>query len=273
MCRRCGKDRNDDENHRMCEIKCHHCGEIHTSIDYICPVIQKYRRELVLELQSRPDLLPAQAQLFILSECREPGQRTRVLENKAVQHKQQLKFNQQQQRSCIKLNYSKQNQWPSFPSSLSSQATIINNNLNETIKSLSEELRNLKENYAAVQLKIEVKYKNHINSISQSWLIMQHQIQTQNVMFSAMNGVINSTLFSTCSCVTESLAQIVNKLKTETNQNDYNLLLLYLQQHLLINEQKNTYVSHQMDLNQLINKQRAALDIALNSIIQKPNGQ
>ncbi|CAF0930593.1 unnamed protein product [Didymodactylos carnosus] len=125
MCRRCGKNRNDGENHKMCEIKCHHCGGIHTSTDYICPVIQKYRRELVLELRSRPDLLPAQAQLFIPPECREPEQRTRVLENKAAQHEQQLKINQQPQRSCIKFNYSNQNQWPSLPSSLSSHATVV----------------------------------------------------------------------------------------------------------------------------------------------------
>ncbi|CAF4994406.1 unnamed protein product [Rotaria sp. Silwood1] len=73
LCRRCGKDRNDKENHSSCEIKCHHCGGAHTSTDYSCPFIQKYRRELVLELRNRPDLLPAEAQLFLPTECRENG--------------------------------------------------------------------------------------------------------------------------------------------------------------------------------------------------------
>ncbi|CAF1329264.1 unnamed protein product [Rotaria magnacalcarata] len=79
---RCGKDRNDKEDHSLCEIKCHHCDGPHTSTDYSCSFIQQYRRELVLELRNRSDLLPAEVQLFIPTECRESGKGTKTLENR-----------------------------------------------------------------------------------------------------------------------------------------------------------------------------------------------
>ncbi|CAF2251373.1 unnamed protein product [Rotaria magnacalcarata] len=80
--KRCGKDRNDKEDHSLCEIKCHHCDGPHTSTDYSCSFIQQYRRELVLELRNRSDLLPAEVQLFIPTECRESGKGTKTLENR-----------------------------------------------------------------------------------------------------------------------------------------------------------------------------------------------
>ncbi|CAF1929609.1 unnamed protein product [Rotaria magnacalcarata] len=62
--RRCGKDRNDKEDHNLCEIKCHHCDGPHTSTDYSCSFIQQYRREPVLELRNHPDLFPAEAAII-----------------------------------------------------------------------------------------------------------------------------------------------------------------------------------------------------------------
>ncbi|CAF2144960.1 unnamed protein product [Rotaria magnacalcarata] len=61
---RCGKDRNDKEDHNLCEIKCHHCDGPHTSTDYSCSFIQQYRREPVLELRNHPDLFPAEAAII-----------------------------------------------------------------------------------------------------------------------------------------------------------------------------------------------------------------
>ncbi|CAF2524027.1 unnamed protein product [Rotaria sp. Silwood2] len=271
LCRRCGKDRNGKEDHNLCEVKCHHCGGPHTSTDYSCPFIQKYRRELVLELRNRPDLLPAEAQLFIPTECRESGKITKILKNKSAQY-QQFNKNQHYQ-SFNHLSSDHQNQWPSLPySSYYSSKSDSNTNVNETIKSLNDELKTLKETYAAEQKKLEEKYKNHLNSMNQCWLIMQQQIQTQTEMFTSMDGIINSIVFSTCTSLMESLTQIVRKLKNDNNQNEFEPILLLLQQQLLLtNDKKSTYISHQMKLNQLAEKQRAVLDIALNSIIKQPN--
>ncbi|CAF1396305.1 unnamed protein product [Rotaria sp. Silwood1] len=108
--------------------------------------------------------------------------------------------------------------------------------------------------------------------MNQCWLIIQQQIQTQTEMFTSMDNIINSIVFSTCTSLIESLTQIANKLKNDNNQNEFEPILLILQQQLLfINDKKSTYISHQIKLNQLIEKQREILDLALNSIIKQPN--
>jgi hypothetical protein len=65
----------------------------------------------------------------------------------------------------------------------------------------------------------------------------------------------------------------VSNLKNVTNsQTEFDPLLLLLQQQLLlINDKKSTYISHQIKLNHLVEKQREALDLALNTIIKQPN--
>ncbi|CAF4676290.1 unnamed protein product, partial [Rotaria socialis] len=129
LCKRCGKDRNDKEDHNLCEIRCHHCDGPHTSTDYSCLFIQEYRRELVLELRNRPDLLPAEAQLFIPTECRESGKGTKILENKSAQYQQFKKNQNQQYHPFNHLSSDYKNQWPSSPhSSSDSHASISNNN-------------------------------------------------------------------------------------------------------------------------------------------------
>jgi hypothetical protein len=128
LCSRCGKDRNDGGDHKLCEIKCHHCGGAHTSTDYSCPFIQKYRRELVTELRNRPGLLPAASQIFIPTECREGVKGAKILENKSAQYHHQLKSNRQQH-SFYQHNVADQNQWPSPPPPLSNPfTTTLNNN-------------------------------------------------------------------------------------------------------------------------------------------------
>ncbi|CAF3371340.1 unnamed protein product [Rotaria socialis] len=129
LCKRCGKDRNDKEDHNLCEIRCHHCDGPNTSTDYSCLFIQEYRRELVLELRNRPDLLPAEAQLFIPTECRESGKETKILENKSAQYQQFKKNQNQQYHPFNHLSSDYKNQWPSSPhSSSDSHASISNNN-------------------------------------------------------------------------------------------------------------------------------------------------
>ncbi|CAF1300683.1 unnamed protein product [Rotaria magnacalcarata] len=161
--KRCGKDRNDKEDHNLCEIKYHHCDGPCTSTDYSCSFIQQYHREHVLELRNLVDLLPAEAQLFIPTEYRENGKETKILENKSAQYQQFKKNQNQHYHSFNRLSSDYKNQWPSLPhSSSDSHAPISCNNLNDTIKSLKDELNLLKENYASEQTKIEEKYKKKI---------------------------------------------------------------------------------------------------------------
>ncbi|CAF3979576.1 unnamed protein product [Rotaria magnacalcarata] len=243
---RCGKDRNDKEDHSLCEIKCHHCDGPHTSTDYSCSFIQQYRRELVLELRNRSDLLPA--------------------EFKKNQNQHYHPFN--------RLSSDYKNQWASLPhSSSDSHTPISNNNLNGTIKSLKDELNLLKENYASEQTKIEEKYKKHLISMNQCWLIMQQQIQTQTEMFTSMDSIINSIVFSTCTRVMETLSQLsTNKKMIKIKMNLNLFFFCYKNSSFLLMIKKSTYISHQIKSNRLAEKQREVLDLALNSIINQPNG-
>ncbi|CAF3790487.1 unnamed protein product [Rotaria magnacalcarata] len=125
---RCGKDRNDKEDHNLCEIRCHHCDGPHTSTDYSCLFIQEYRRELVLELRNHPDLLLAEAKLFIPTECRESGKGTKILGNKSAQYQQFKKNQNQWYHPFNHLSSDYKNQWPSSPHSSSDSHTSISNN-------------------------------------------------------------------------------------------------------------------------------------------------
>ena len=46
-------------------IKCHHCEGDHLATDCRCPIIFKFRGDLIDELRRRPDLLLQHVQLFI----------------------------------------------------------------------------------------------------------------------------------------------------------------------------------------------------------------
>ncbi|CAF3326556.1 unnamed protein product [Rotaria socialis] len=92
---RCGKDRKNEEDHKTCQIKCHNCQGDHTSTDYKCPTIQEYTGNLVMELRKRPDILPVNAQIFIPSECRQNGEKNKIIENKLAHQQQQQQKDQQ----------------------------------------------------------------------------------------------------------------------------------------------------------------------------------
>ncbi|CAF2788005.1 unnamed protein product [Rotaria sp. Silwood2] len=81
---RCGKDRNNTEDHKTCQIQCHHCQGNHTSTDYKCPIIKEYRQNLVSELRKRTYLLSVNTQIYIPFECRPSDENNKVIENKVA---------------------------------------------------------------------------------------------------------------------------------------------------------------------------------------------
>ncbi|CAF3439981.1 unnamed protein product [Rotaria socialis] len=87
---KCGGDRNDGNDHKICLIKCQHCGNNeHRSNDYQCPSLLDFRRQIVSELRRRPDCLPPQVQFFIPVDCYPKGNYTRKLINPTTEHRQQ----------------------------------------------------------------------------------------------------------------------------------------------------------------------------------------
>ncbi|CAF3375454.1 unnamed protein product [Rotaria sp. Silwood2] len=68
-CRRCGENRINGD-HLQCKITCHHCGGDHQANDYKCPIILKFRRELIAQLRNNPNKLPRHIQMFNPLDCR-----------------------------------------------------------------------------------------------------------------------------------------------------------------------------------------------------------
>jgi hypothetical protein len=68
LCRRYGEIRNQGD-HKECVVKCHHCNREHESTSYQCPLINDFRKELIIKLKSKPNLLPRNVQLFIPTQC------------------------------------------------------------------------------------------------------------------------------------------------------------------------------------------------------------
>ncbi|CAF4753824.1 unnamed protein product, partial [Rotaria magnacalcarata] len=231
--------------------------------------IQEYRRNLVIELRKRPDILPVNAQIFIPSECRQNGEKNKIIENKLA-HQQQ----QQQKEHQFKLIGNDYNVWPILQHNVANQTTSSNNNNNiyTTMTSLRDDLDKIKKEYTEEQRKIHQKYTENLNAMNQSWLIMQQQVDTQTQMVTTMNDIIGSTLFTTCSIVISSVCLTLEKMKNGKNNAELDGIINVTQQQLtLLNNEKSIYLTHQSSLQQLLNKQKLALNSALSTIIQQQN--
>ncbi|CAF1399125.1 unnamed protein product [Adineta steineri] len=70
ICRRCGEEKINGDKHDECLIKCHHCGGNHNATDFKCPIIIKFRQELLFRLKTDINKLPPNIKLFIPVDCR-----------------------------------------------------------------------------------------------------------------------------------------------------------------------------------------------------------
>ncbi|CAF1186559.1 unnamed protein product [Rotaria magnacalcarata] len=273
ICRRCGNDRNNNDNHKECKINCHHCKGDHVSTDYKCPFIQEYRRRLIIELRKHPELLPPDIQLFIPSQYREQGERTKTIFNKSALNCQQ-RFDQQGIYDRNDFNV-----WPQISShssntNMESSITNIQQTLNDETKAINNELKLIKKNFEEEQRKIENNYKQHLNTIKQGWLLMQQKIETQSQILSTINTAISQTLFSTCQKTINVMYNVINKIKLQTNLNDYDDVLNEMTiQASFINDIQATYSNHQVTLEKLLNRQNEALGNTWNLLSENTNGQ
>lgn len=182
LCRRCGKSRTNIEEHKDCEIKCHHCQENHLATDYKCKIIDKYRRELIEELKKHPERMPPEVQLFIPSGYRSDDRR-KMIYNEEAYHQNQ--YVQQQQQFY---NRSDENAWPGLRATSAPTTTADGtNNINEAIKTLSEELKEEKKRHEIILKQIEEKHKASVQMMNQAWLLVKQVQQTQEMIVSSMS--------------------------------------------------------------------------------------
>jgi hypothetical protein len=262
LCRRCGGDRTNPQQHKECQIKCHHCGGEHIFTDYRCKLIDNYRRQLIDELRRHPERLPPDIHLFIPSEYRSQNDKSKSIHNREVYEYQQyhppLQFQSRTQN----------NPWPELNSTTS---TTTNNivNLNETITSLSDELKQVQQRHENEQKRIEQKLKSTLIMMNQAFILIQ---QTQQTLIHAMNAAVSQTMFSTCIKLTEHLHSIVMKLKPQVNNNEIDEIMQQINVHgQFITESHNEYSQHQNELQNISTKQMQALNQAFDILFKNDN--
>ncbi|CAF2202110.1 unnamed protein product [Rotaria magnacalcarata] len=93
-------------------------------------------------------------------------------------------------------------------------SAAVTDNLSETIKSLSEDLKEEKERHEAIQKQIEDKYMTNVQMMTQTWMFVKQMKQTQEMMISSMNKTLNQVMFPICSKSTDIIRIAITKLKT-----------------------------------------------------------
>ncbi|CAF4950596.1 unnamed protein product [Rotaria sp. Silwood1] len=258
LCRRCGGDRTNSEQHKDCQIKCHHCGGEHVSTDYKCKLIDNYRRQLIDELKKHPERLPPDTHLFIPSEYRSQNDKSKSIYNHEVYEYQQYhRSSQFQSRTYY-------NPWPEINCTTSTTTSNIMN-MSGTIKSLSEELKQVQQRHENEQKRIEQKFKTSLMMMNQAFIIMQQIQQTQQTMIRTMNVAVSQNMFSTCMKLTEHVHSIVMKLKPQVNNNEFDEIIQQINDHgQYLTEAHNEYCQHQDELRNISTKQMQALTQAFN---------
>ncbi|CAF1024037.1 unnamed protein product [Didymodactylos carnosus] len=173
ICRRCGGDRSNIQQHKECAICYHNCGRQHVSPDFRCPLIADYRNELIEVLRRHPETLPAAVQLFIPTAYREEASRSKSIYNKEAR----LQLLQQQRIPQQIYDRNDQAALPSLHPSLTTASTTINSannsNMSEIMKSFSDELQDLKRKHEEAQQLIEMKHQKNLNIMKTAWMILQ----------------------------------------------------------------------------------------------------
>jgi hypothetical protein len=252
LCRRCGGNRSNIDEHRDCPIKCHHCGEKHLSTDFKCPTINEYRSQLIFELKKHPEKLPQQVQLFIPSQYRDKNDQSKSIQNViSNNHKQQFNTNEK-------------NQWPSFIPLTSTINATTNQKLDESIKELNNELQKLKKSYDEDLQKIKQKYNEQQKSFQQVWLIIQQQQQTQQQMMNILNNNMKEILFTMCVSSSSLIYNVLNKMKAQSSSSEYDNEIRQLENQIsFMKTSECSFTLHINSLDQLIIKQNEMLNQVL----------
>ncbi|CAF1650852.1 unnamed protein product [Rotaria sp. Silwood1] len=221
-----------------------------------------YRRQLIDELKKHPERLPPDTHLFIPSEYRSQNDKSKSIYNHEVYEYQQYhRSSQFQSRTYY-------NPWPEINCTTSTTTSNIMN-MSGTIKSLSEELKQVQQRHENEQKRIEQKFKTSLMMMNQAFIIMQQIQQTQQTMIRTMNVAVSQNMFSTCMKLTEHVHSIVMKLKPQVNNNEFDEIIQQINDHgQFLTEAHNEYCQHQDELKNISTKQMQALTQAFDVVFK-----
>ncbi len=161
LCRRCGENRNDGNKHSECSIKCRHCDGDHIATDCKCPLILKFRQELLNRLKTDRNKLPPNIKLFIPVDCRTTGDRNRYF----------TPVNNNEIQNLVPSQPPIMNPW--FDKQCTNNETSSTTDAGQTVKGLANELQECKKKFEIEYVKIKSSYDTLMKSTQQAWLMLQ----------------------------------------------------------------------------------------------------
>jgi hypothetical protein len=244
-CRRCGTDRTTGE-HQHCDIKCHHCGGEHIATDYRCPKIAHFRRELIAELRRRPDLLPANVQLFIPVEFRRGG--SNVIASTRANTKSLVRTSPRQ------ISERNDNEWPLLkPTSIASQSLptgcVGHQDMNEKLHALRADYEKMRHEFGQKEKELSAKQdkcRMKLSSIMNTVILQTHQ---QNECITKMYTMMNE-LIPVVSNSLKTIHTVIDKCLARTDDNEskseFNTYRNAVDQHLtMLNDRNDMNIHHQ----------------------------
>ena len=234
-CRRCGLNKAQGE-HQQCPIKCHHCEGDHLAVDYRCPVIVKFRSDLIKELRRRPELLPQNVQLFIPVEFREGG--------KNVIGCQQRKYISSPSSPPLI------NAWPTLQQSVSSADTdrlnpVMFDNMLQEMKNLRNDYENLKLDFDRREKELTIKHEKYKTKVGAMLNLLVNQNNHQNECIMKVYTVVNEVVPVITNSL-KALHTIMEKVIINTNdmnlKNDYKAFQDTMEQGLMVLDDRNDLI-------------------------------
>ncbi|CAF0961272.1 unnamed protein product [Didymodactylos carnosus] len=187
ICRRCGQDKDNGDNHTECVIQCHHCRGNHISTDYKCPTIVNFRKNLLDKLKNNADKLPLHVRMFIPIDCRKPNDRDRILTFSRCEYSAPPITTSSNSSHPPTMNY-----WTSRQEA--ANTSLSKEYLDPAIRAFDNELNTIKKDFDEEKKRINSLYEKQMETVKKGWLILQQQVRVQNECLASMQQIISTTI-------------------------------------------------------------------------------
>ncbi|CAF2417898.1 unnamed protein product [Rotaria sp. Silwood2] len=149
--------------------------------------------------------------------------------------------------------------------------------MNIKIKSLANELSEIKKNFEIEREKIKTCYEKQIRTIQQQgWVMLQQQIQAQNQYLSLMSTMMKDNLSAIGEFATTitSLSEIIkSKYTDESDRNKIEMMKTMINSSLQhIKNLNDSFIKQETNLNSIMNKQSQIFETTLDCFLPTNNG-
>ncbi|CAF1186396.1 unnamed protein product [Adineta ricciae] len=257
ICRRCGEDRNDGNNHYTCNIKCHHCGGNHEATSYTCSTISKFRQNLLQQLKNNTYLLPPHMQFYIPQQFRDQKSK-KFLINENID-KRQPEVHQQ---NIFNMNSGDRVAWPSLTPT-TNEAGSTGSIWSSEMKKLYNELHNLKKEHENEIKQMKMEFDKQTQKMTEEWQLFNLQIKTQSEVMSDMYSNMNEILppiLDSIKIISDVILNINNEsINTKEKHTRESLVKSVITTTSTLNDQLLSLDNHHQKLKVIMDKQNELL--------------